>query len=71
MFVWKDQLGADKGIRKLLKFDRNELRFYFHCGILIPRKCPHKTPFKAQWGRGGEGGGAGPHLPHGSDRPGL
>ena len=40
--------GVGKGIKKLLKFARNELRFWFHWGILIPRKCPHKTPFKAQ-----------------------
>ena len=29
----------------------NDLRLLFHCNILIPRKCPHKTLFKAQWGR--------------------
>ena len=43
-----NQLGVGKGMKELLKFDRNELRYQFHCGILIPRKCPRKTPFKAR-----------------------
>ena len=36
------------------KFDINDLRLLFHCYILIPRKCPGKTPFKTQWGGGPE-----------------
>ena len=44
----KDQLGVGKIIKKLLKVDRNELRFQFHCGILIHRKCPRKTHFNTQ-----------------------
>ena len=53
-----DQLGVGKGIKKLLKFDGNELRFSFHYGILIPRKCPRKTHFNTQWRGVGGGGGA-------------
>ena len=41
-------LRVGKGIKKTLNFDRNELRFLFHCGILIPRKCPRKTHFNTQ-----------------------
>ena len=37
-----------KGIKKLLKFTRNQFRFLFHSGILIPRKCPRKTHYNAQ-----------------------
>ena len=40
--------GVQQG---LPKFDINDLRLLFHCNILIPRKCPRKTPFKTQcWG---------------------
>ena len=41
-------LGVEQGLQKLQKFDINDLRLLFHCNILIPRKCPRKTPFKAQ-----------------------
>ena len=41
-------LGVKQGLQKLPKFDINDLRLLFHCYILIPRKCPHKTPFKTQ-----------------------
>ena len=44
----------------------NDLRLLFHCYILIPRKCPCKTPFKTQWGEAisakGEGNYAPPFL---------
>ena len=44
-----DQLGVSKDIKELLKFDRNELRFKFHFGILIiPKNCPRKTHFNTQ-----------------------
>ena len=42
-FVW---LGVDKDIKEVLKFYKNELRLWFHCTILIPRKCPPKTLFQ-------------------------
>ena len=42
--------GVGKGIKKLPKFDRNDLRLLFHYYILIPRKCPRKTYFNTQWG---------------------
>ena len=45
-------LGVEQGLQKLPKFDINDLRLSFHCNILIPRKCPRKTLFKAQWGLG-------------------
>ena len=41
-------LGVEQGLQKLQKFDINDLRLLFHCNILIPRKHPRKTPFKAQ-----------------------
>ena len=41
-------LGVEQGLQKLPKFDINYLKLLFYCYILIPRKCPHKTPFKAQ-----------------------
>ena len=41
-------LGVEQGLQKLPKFDINDLRLLFHCNILIPRKCPRKTLFKAQ-----------------------
>ena len=37
------------GIKKLPKFDIIDLRLLFHRYIFVPRKCPRKTPFKAQW----------------------
>ena len=43
LFVWERSAW---GIKKLLKFDRNELRFQFHWGILIPRKCLRKALFQ-------------------------
>ena len=51
-------LGVKQGLQKLQKIDINDLRLLFHCNILIPKKCPRKTPFKAQCG-----GGGGEHLP--------
>ena len=41
--IW---LGVDKVLQKLTKSYKNELRHLFQCIILIPRKCPHKTPFQ-------------------------
>ena len=41
-------LNLSIGHQKLPKFDINYLKLLFHCNILIPRKCPRKTPFKAQ-----------------------
>ena len=41
-----DRLGVGKGFKKLLKFDKYEPRLLFHCCILFPRKCLHKTPFQ-------------------------
>ena len=32
-------IGIEQGLQKLPKFDINDLRFLFHCNILIPRKC--------------------------------
>ena len=44
-------LGVEQGLQKLPKFDINDLILLFHCNILIHRKCPRKTLFKAQcWG---------------------
>ena len=45
-------LEVQQGLQKLPKCDINDLRLLFHRYILIPRKCPRKTPFKTQWGRG-------------------
>ena len=42
-------LGVEQGLQKLSKFDINGLRLLFHCNILILKKCPRKTLFKAQW----------------------
>ena len=41
-------LGVEQGLQKLPKIDINDLRLLFYCYILIPRKCPRKTPFKTQ-----------------------
>ena len=41
-------LGVKQGLQKLPKCDINDLRHSFHCNILISRKCPRKTLFKAQ-----------------------
>ena len=41
-------LGVKQGLQKLPKYDINDLKLLFHCHILIPRKCPRKTPFKTQ-----------------------
>ena len=41
--IW---LRVDKVLRKLTKLYENELRHLFQCCILIPRKCPRKTPFQ-------------------------
>ena len=38
--------GMDKVLKKLTKSYKRELRHLFQCIILIPRKCPHKTPFQ-------------------------
>ena len=52
--IWKAQrkhsfwLGVEQGLQKLPKIVINDLRLLFHCYILIPRKCPCKTPFKIQ-----------------------
>ena len=39
-------LGVDKVLQKLTKSYKSELRHLFQCCILIPRKCPRKTPFQ-------------------------
>ena len=39
-------LGVDKVLQKLTKSYKSELRHLFQCRILIPMKCPHKTPFQ-------------------------
>ena len=41
-------LRVGQVLQKLPKFDINDLKLLFHCYILIPRKCPRKTPFKTQ-----------------------
>ena len=41
--IW---LRVDKVLRKLTKLYENELRHLFQCCILIPGKCPRKTPFQ-------------------------
>ena len=39
-----NEVGKD--VKDKLKFYKNELRLWFHCYILIPRKCPRKTLFQ-------------------------
>ena len=39
-------LGVDKVLQKLTKSYKSELRHVFQRCILIPRKCPRKTPFQ-------------------------
>ena len=39
-------LGVNKVLQKLTKSYKSELRHLFQCCILIPRKCPRKTPFQ-------------------------
>ena len=41
--IW---LGVNKVLQKVTKSYKNELRLLFQCCILIPRKCPRKTPFQ-------------------------
>ncbi len=41
-------LGVKQWLQKVPKFDINDIRILFYCYILIPRKCPRKTPFKTQ-----------------------
>ena len=41
--IW---LGVDKVLQKWTKSCKIELRHLYQCCILIPRKCPHKTPFQ-------------------------
>ena len=41
--IW---LGVDKVLQKLTKSYKSEVRHLFQCCILIPRKCPLKTPFQ-------------------------
>ena len=51
-------LGLARTLKKyILKSYKNELRLYFHCYILIPRKCLRQNLFQ-HTGRGG-----GPKLP--------
>ena len=38
--------GVDKVLKKQTKSYKNELRYLFQTCILIPRKCPLKTPFQ-------------------------
>ena len=42
-FLW---LGVDKVLQKQTKSYKNELRHSFQHCILIPGKCPRKTPFQ-------------------------
>ena len=44
-------LGVNKVLQTLTKSYKNELRHLFQCCILIPRKCPHKTPFQQTVGK--------------------
>ena len=39
-------LGVNKVLQKLTKSYKGELRHLFQCCILIPWKCPRKTPFQ-------------------------
>ena len=39
-------LGVDKILKKLTKSYKGEHRHLFQCCILIPMKCPRKTPFQ-------------------------
>ena len=39
-------LGVNKVLQKLTKSYKSELRHLLQCCILIPRKCPSKTPFQ-------------------------
>ena len=52
----KNQLGVGKGIKKLLKFDRNELRFYFTVAFWFLRNVHVKRKaqciFKPSYGPG-------------------
>ena len=41
--IW---LRVDKVLQKLTKLYENELRHFFQCCVLIPRKCPCKTSFQ-------------------------
>ena len=41
--IW---LRVNKVLQKLTKSFNNELKHLFQCCILIPRKCPPKTPFQ-------------------------
>ena len=45
-------LGVDKVLQNLLKSYKIELRHSFQSCILIPRKCPRKTPFQHTVGGG-------------------
>ena len=45
-------LRVEQNLQKLQKIDINDLKLLFQCYILIPRKCPRKTPLKTQWGGG-------------------
>ena len=44
--------GVDKVLQKLTKFYKSELRHKLQWCILIPRKCPRKTPFQHTVGGG-------------------
>ena len=48
LFIEELRVGVQQGLQKLQKFDINDLRHLFHCNMLILRKYPRKTPFKAQ-----------------------
>ena len=46
-FFWESLwLGVHKVLQKLTKSYKSELRDLVQCSILIPRKCPRKTPFQ-------------------------
>ena len=42
-------IDVEQELQKLPRFDIKDLKLLFHCNILIPKKCPCKTPFKAQF----------------------
>ena len=42
------QTSLSLGVGQVLQKLSNDLKLLFHCYILIPGKCPRKTPFKTQ-----------------------
>ena len=53
LFVWnRDWLWVGRDIKEILKFYENELRLWFQCCFLIPRKYPRKNLFQHRVGGG-------------------